>query len=645
MFSCTILKSSQFCNLRSIKSSNPPATVAEDTVVLISGGFNDKKDGLSSAEIYPPVRAGCSLPSLPGARHSHATFVSNNKVTVCGGQQPPIPGDSKSCLVLDIENQRWDQNVIGEMTMGRNNPAAVSVENVGTYMIGGGGSNNGRTTDFLEDGATEWVTGPSILVNMHTPCAVRISQLSFLVIEGSHIREYKVDVANPTSSSGWQSSTKWPSLQTERGMYTGCALINNKIIIAGGWSGSTYHRSSEVLDLSTKTITLVGDMNSPRGCSLATTILGGATHLFAIGGRSESSWSSILNSVEEFHPSNKSWTMSPTSLGETRYSYGAAVVPKDTVCPTTTTAGTSANSLLLTGGHDGNSNLPSTEILSSSSTIRCSSPPLPGERANHATFLTADDKPMVATCGGFDSGSLSSSCLVLDSSIGQWEENRIGSLLQGRSNHAAVTLEQFVYVIGGFPSSLSSTTELLRAGSSTWEQGPPLPLHMRYSPCAVAISSTSFLAIYEREIREFDISIAGPTSSKGWRNLWPKMERRRTNWPGCAKVGNKVIVAGGSDSSTALQTTEILDLETRGISKGGNLVTARCFFHIITFDNNGDSTTLAVGGRGVGDSYLKTIEKWNPKTETWSEEKDQLGEKRGFFGMVAAPKSQVCPSK
>ena len=66
---------------------------------------------------------------------------------------------------------------------------------------------------------------------------------------------------------------------------------------------------------------------------------------------------------------------------------------------------------------------------------------------------------------------------------------------------------------------------------------------------------------------------------------------------------------------------------------------------MITFDNNGDSTTLAVGGRGVGDSYLKTIEKWNPETETWSEEEDQLGEKKGFFGMVAAPKSQVCPSK
>jgi len=129
---------------------------------------------------------------------------------------------------------------------------------------------------------------------------------------------------------------------------------------------------------------------------------------------------------------------------------------------------------------------------------------------------------------------------------GQWEENRIGSLLQKREDHAAVTLDQAVFVIGG-SGSASSTTELLRAGSSSWEQGPTIPVEMYYGPCAVAISRTSFLAIFEREIREFDTSIAGPTSSQGWREegWWPKMETSRIYWPGCAKLGDKIIIAGG----------------------------------------------------------------------------------------------------
>ena len=63
---------------------------------------------------------------------------------------------------------------------------------------------------------------------------------------------------------------------------------------------------------------------------------------------------------------------------------------------------------------------------------------------------------------------------------------------------------------------------------------------------------------------------------------------------------------------------------------------------MITIDNNGDSTTLALGGDD-GFNQLKSVEKWNPETETWSEVEDQLEEKRRGFGLVAAPKNLVCP--
>ena len=123
------------------------------------------------------------------------------------------------------------------------------------------------------------------------------------------------------------------------------------------------------------------------------------------------------------------------------------------------------------------------------------------------------------------------------------------------------------------------------------------------------------------------------------------METSRDSWPGCAKMGDKIIIAGGFAFSTTLQTTEILDLTSRTISKGGNLVTPRRYFHMITFDNNGDSTTLALGGRDDDDYELKSVKKWNPETETWSEVEDQLEEKRRAFGLVAAPKNLVCPLK
>ena len=234
--------------------------------------------------------------------------------------------------MLDVKNQRWEKNVIGDLTMSRHIHAAVSVENVGTYIIGGQtSSSSSRTTDFLKHGLTEWTAGPDLPVSMYRPCAVKISQLSFLTIYKLDIREYQVDVSDPTSSSGWQEANKWPSLQTSRGYWPGCALtIDNKVVIAGGRSGSAYHKSSEVLDLRTRTITNSGQMTSPRRYfHLATITLGGVAKVFAIGGHSGSSY---LDSNEEFR--TNSWTLAPTTLAEKRMAFGKVVVEVETICPT-----------------------------------------------------------------------------------------------------------------------------------------------------------------------------------------------------------------------------------------------------------------------------------------------------------------------
>ena len=312
-------------------------TITKDTVALITGGIGNPNVRLSSTEVYPP---GCSLPALPEARWSHTAFVHNNSVSVCGGKISSgssiysSVSDTSSCLVLDVENQRWEKNVIGDLTRSRTRHAAVSVENVGTYLIGGGLSNNPTTTDFLASGLTEWSAGPALPVSMYSPCAVKISQFSFLVIKGFDIREYHVDIANPTSFSGWQQAIKWPRLQTYRDDQPGCALTNdNKVVIAGGWTSGTYLKSSEVLDLATRKITNSGDMTSSRRFfHLATTTLGGETKIFAFGGRS--TISTFVDSVEHFHPNNNSWTLAPTTLKEKRGNFGRVVVGVETICPT-----------------------------------------------------------------------------------------------------------------------------------------------------------------------------------------------------------------------------------------------------------------------------------------------------------------------
>ena len=151
----------------------------EDTVVLQTGGQANNRR-LSSIETFPIVPS-CTLPPLPRARAGHSTFVTTGpkqNVVVCGG----FDGEyTSSCLVLDLENQRWNSNKIGQLPQARMSHSAVSINTVGTYLIGGTKNNNKRTIDFLPERTTEWTTGPSMDMDMDEPCAVKITKLCFLL--------------------------------------------------------------------------------------------------------------------------------------------------------------------------------------------------------------------------------------------------------------------------------------------------------------------------------------------------------------------------------------------------------------------------------------------------------------------------------
>jgi hypothetical protein len=318
--------------------SRPPPGVAEETAVLITGGRGSisELERYSSSEIYP---TGCSVQALPSERSEHSTFATTGpspKIVTCGGQT--TQGVAASCLVLNVQNQLWEENVVDDLPQPRRAAASVSIENVGTYLIGGTGSSLGlinsmrRTSDFLEAGSTEWTAGPAIPVDvdMDRPCVVSISQLSFLIIHGNNILEYQVDTFNPTSSSRWQSG--YPQLQTSRRKQPGCSKIGDQVVIAGGVDRSGYLGSTEVLNLSTRTIVYAGDLNSPRAWfHMATITMNGEQTLLAFGGRMGRS--SYLNSVEHFNTTTNTWTFASTGMVEARWQFEAVALPREILCP------------------------------------------------------------------------------------------------------------------------------------------------------------------------------------------------------------------------------------------------------------------------------------------------------------------------
>ena len=284
----------------------------------------------------------------------------------------------------------------------------------------------------------------------------------------------------------------------------------------------------------------------------------------------------------------------------------------------------------------------------------CSPPPLPRPRTDGVTFLTAGPSPSIATCAGKadspDGGLILGDCLVLDVENQVWKAGVIGQVLTSENTHlAAVTMPVGVYLIGG--TKAPQKTEVLLAGTTHWQKGPQIPTYasMRI-PCAVVISDRSFLAIYEKNIIEFDTSAAGPTSNAGWKDssTYPRLQTSRTAWPGCAKLGSKVIISGGGYRDDGRwrshKSTEILDLTTKSLSVGGDMEEPRRHFHILNFDNK----LLAIGGVDnsgfvSGNPASISVEEWDPSTSTWSKSSTGLEEERASFGALVVSEDLVCP--
>ena len=266
------------------------------------------------------------------------------------------------------------------------------------------------------------------------------------------------------------------------------------------------------------------------------------------------------------------------------------------------------------------------------------------------TFLTAGPSPSIVSCAGHTSANipLLSDCRILDVENKDWKVGTIGQLVtRGNTHSAAVTMPVGVYLIGG--TKATRKTEVLLAGTTHWQKGPQIPLFMQ-APCAVAISDESFLAIFKDNIIEFDTSAAGPTSNAGWKDLstYPKLQKSRVSWPGCAKLGSKVIISGGGyfdeyDNWRSRKSTEILDLTDKTLSSGGDLVEPHRQFHILNLNNK----LVAIGGVGnsgfeSGNPSSISVEEWDPLTSTWSKSSTGLGEERASFGAVVVPKDLIC---
>merc|ERR1711936_1122574 len=119
----------QDCNLTSEKTPT-----GGDSVLLITGGVTGEGE-TASTEVFPSCS---SPPPLPSRRVGHQTFKTSDPtplIASCGGGWTST---ASSCLVLDLDNQRWDESRMGNLTTPRYRGAVVELKQ-GVLFLGGEG--------------------------------------------------------------------------------------------------------------------------------------------------------------------------------------------------------------------------------------------------------------------------------------------------------------------------------------------------------------------------------------------------------------------------------------------------------------------------------------------------------------------------
>lgn len=233
-----------------------------------------------------------------------------------------------------------------------------------------------------------------------------------------------VEVYDPTNNS-WETKAPMPTPRGELGV----AAVNGKIYAIGGYNGIALSTVEEY-DPSTNTWKQKSNMPTPRSIlSVAVS----NNKIYAIGG-----WPNGLNAVEEYDPLTDKWTVkSPLSTGKMNTNGSAAI----------------NNQVYFTGGKTNFEIFSTHEAYDPTSNTWSAKKNLPEPRWSGASVSLNNQ---IHFFGGTDNSQPGAytpnytTHFIYNSESNSWTRGL--EMLNKRSNHAAVTLNGKIYILGGYDS-------------------------------------------------------------------------------------------------------------------------------------------------------------------------------------------------
>jgi len=418
-----------------------------------------------------------------------------------------------------------------------------------------GGVGYSAASAITSTGATEWesrlldthawLMGSSMAYSRAYHAAVLLSDGRVLVVGG--LGALGTVVAATTSALSAAeiydpSTNTWTtknSMATARIAPTATLLANGRVLVTGGYSGSTYHATAELYNPTTNTWSAAGTMTGLVGRARHTATLLGNGNVLVVGG---TNGVTSTATASLYNPLTNLWVPVVTSMATGRSYHTATRLANGRV-------------LIAGGVNTGTTSLSSAELWDPLTTLFTSTPAMPAVRQQHTDTLLASGKVLLAGGVGSSTSSIATSA-VYDPTANTWAAGP--SMASARRGHEAALLSDgTVVAFGGVDGSTYRTTEETYAPTtSAWSVVANGPNYTHAFPTATPLQdgrvlmaggyySASYLFGYSeilvnQPLNQYDIALF-PCPGAAYYHPTALQTRYQNNLASYANVGGRVF--------------------------------------------------------------------------------------------------------
>lgn len=426
-------------------------TLLANGQVLVAGGYYGTY--LNSAELYnPATNAWTVTGSLATGRYGHsATLMQNGSVLAVAGASTT---DLSSTEIYNPTTGTW--SAAAPIATARINHAANLLPSGLILVTGGlGGSGTLVTGQIYNPGTNTWATAGALNTSREDYTSTLLPSGAVVAVGGYYVGSTQGVLTNTeqysVSGNTW---TAGATLVTPRYLHTATLLPSGLVLLTGGVGSAGYLASSEVLDPSSSSTPVTGNLFNALMNQTGTLLLTG--DVLTAGGIG----SSTLATSNLFDPQNFASGSAGTMVAG-RSQHTATLLANGQVLAVGGLGGTAtplASAELFT---------PTTGPWPRTGSWAATGAPLAARYAHTATLLP-NGRVLVAGGNGASAAALSTA-EVYDPTSGTWSAT--GPMNNARAGHTATLLPSGLVLVSGGTGTASTalaTAELYNPATGTW---------------------------------------------------------------------------------------------------------------------------------------------------------------------------------